>query len=304
MSASPADVWEAAERALEEGEERLRTADTLWAAGRRALAVTEAAAQLERAVTELRDLLDEQEASLRDFLTQVGLSQLEARGVEQTLAAAGALPAGDEEVGPIDGRLFAAAAEGHAALRRAVWAAARTEGERRRAGLLRALGRLGVAAAIVAGVVLGFRPSADPPVSATAYRVDGLDAWPPENAVDDDEMTYWQLPPGERGALVIAVDPPRPVRRIRILNGHDLHADDRNRKDRRRFGYAAKTIRVVTIRRGEPVAEKREVLPRLRDFDRVVVELDADDTPVDQVRVEIEDWYGNGGGLAEVEVLP
>ncbi len=304
MSESPTDVWEAAELALGQGEERLRSANTLWAAGRRAIAVAQATGQLARSVKVLRELLGDEDAALREFLNAMGLSDLEARSIEHTLAAAQALPEDDTRVGAMDGHLFTAALEGHAALRRAMWAGVRTQRERRRAQALGYLRRVTVVVAVVAGVVVAFRPSADPPVHATGFRADGLDAWPPENAVDDDEMTYWQLPPGERGVLVIGVDPPRPVHRLRILNGHDLHADDRNRKDRRRFGYAAKTIRVVTTRRGETVAETRAVLPQLRDFDRVWVTLSGSDAPVDQVRIEIEDWYGNGGGLAEVEVLP
>ncbi len=303
MSAS-LDVWEEACRLLEDADETFRIADTLWAAGRRSRAFQQATERLGVSVRELRELLGDEESSVRDFLVSLGLSATEVRGVEQVLAAIGAPPREDREVGAVDGQIFAWARDGHGALRRAVGAASHTPGELRRVRLLRFLGRAAAAAAVVVGVVLAYRPSDDPPVAATAYRVDGLDAWPPENAVDGDEMTYWQLPPGQPGALSIGVDPPRPVHQLRILNGHDLHADDRNRKDRRRFGYAAKTVHVVTSRGGSPVAEARTVLPRLDDFDRVVVTLDDGGAPVDQVRVEIEDWYGNGGGLAEVEILP
>ncbi|MEM9073406.1 MAG: hypothetical protein AAGE52_33180 [Myxococcota bacterium] len=297
MSAAP-DPFATAEQVLSRAANGHLVADTLWAAGHRAAALQRATHELSAALTEIGGLMEIDDTAR--LLSELGLSSRAAEEISLTISAHP--PTTNAAMGEVHGQHFLAAQQGLVALQRAVAERSLTRKERLRARALRGISRIAAVALALTGVVLAFRPSADLPVRGSAYRSDALDTWPPENAVDADEMTYWHLPPAQEGYLDIAIHPPRPVARLRILNGHDLHADDRNRKDRRRFGYAAKDIRVTGFRDGSSVAQTSVTLPQLRRFDRVMVDLDA--PAIDRIRIEIKTWYGNGGGLAEVEVLP
>ncbi|MCA9607414.1 MAG: hypothetical protein KC619_17530 [Myxococcales bacterium] len=168
--------------------------------------------------------------------------------------------------------------------------------------------RAGTALAIAAlvGAFLVYELRFDPSpftVSASGYRTaDVVEAWPPENAADHDEMSYWQLPEGQTGWLDLALTPPRDVTALRIMNGHDVHADDQNRYDRRRFDYAARQITIHAYSGDREVATVEHELRRIRALDRETIPLEARN--VDRIRIEITSFWGVGAGLAEVEVLP
>ncbi|MCB9598064.1 MAG: hypothetical protein H6719_35440 [Sandaracinaceae bacterium] len=168
--------------------------------------------------------------------------------------------------------------------------------------------RLGAALALVAGLagLLLYFWRFDPTpfvVTASAYRTaDVVEAWPPENAADHDEMSYWHLPPGETGWLDLTLTSPRDITALRIMNAHDVHADDQNRYDRRRFDFASRQIHVHAYSGDREVADAELELPQLRALDRTVVPLEA--RGVDRIRIDVESFWGEGGGLAEVEVLP
>jgi hypothetical protein len=119
--------------------------------------------------------------------------------------------------------------------------------------------------------------------------------------LDRDENTYWHLPAGEKGWIDLHFDPPRDVRALRILNAHDLHVDDRQRYDRRPFGHASRRIDVRTYAGGREVARTEHALARVADFEQVTIPIDA--RSVERIRIEVTEFWGAGGGLAEVEVL-
>ncbi len=141
-------------------------------------------------------------------------------------------------------------------------------------------------------------------VSASDYRTaDVVETWPPENAADRDEMSYWQIPEGQTGWLELTMTSPRDVTALRIMNGHDVHADDQNRYDRRRFDYAARQIRIRAFSGDREVATVEHELRRIRALERETIPLEGA-RDVDRIRIEVESFWGVGAGLAEVEVLP
>lgn len=139
-------------------------------------------------------------------------------------------------------------------------------------------------------------------VRASGYRtVDRVETWPPENAVDRDELTYWHLPPGKTGYLELLLHPAKRVRAIRVLNGHDNHVRDPNRADRRPFRQAARQIRIRAFSQGNQVFETQVELSQIGNWERTTIPIGMDG--IERIRIEIESFYGDGGGLAEVEVL-
>lgn len=173
-----------------------------------------------------------------------------------------------------------------------------------RARRVRAAVALGVAALGVAFLVYELRFDPTPfTVSASGYRTgDIVETWPPENAADRDEMSYWHLPAGETGWIELALSAPRDVEALRVMNAHDVHADDQNRYDRRRFDFAARLVHVRAYAGDREVAHVERELRHIHALDRETIPLEA--RGVDRIRIEIESFYGQGAGLAEVEVLP
>lgn len=288
-------------RALSEGVGQAWIADTLWAAGQRAEA-------LQHVVRALRVTLEAARSigPPNDRLEPA----LEALGMDATLVRRIALAANadPERMAPIDAEMDDAQARSFDSARRAVDALEdallpRTVTlaqvtERRRT---RTIGAVGLVAALLTGALMLRAHLPDPiEVTASAYRTaDEVETWPPENIVDRDEMTSWQLPPGVGGWIELRF-PTRHVRAIRVLNAHDLHANDRNRADRRRFNYASREIVVTALAGDRELATVHQTLEPLRDFDRIEIPIEV--SGVDGIRIDVLAHHGEGAGLAEVEI--
>ena len=237
---------------------------------------------------------------------------LKALGIAPDVAARIALAAShdpalapevDRALSDPHARLFAEARDAVDALLEVLLPACSAPAALARRRRLRAAAALGVAVVLgLFALFVALRPPASIDVRASAYRTaDVVETWPPENVADRDEMTQWQLPAGVGGWIELRFAA-RPVRAVRLLNGHDLQANDRNRRDRRRFGYAARDVVVSAFSGPREVARVEQTLPQVRDFARVEIPIDV---PVaDRIRVDVLSYYGEGGGLAEVEVLP
>lgn len=278
--------------ALRRSARQSTAADTLWACGRRAEALRLCAAAFGHALEALRSI----DAAI--------IGEKAGRRIDAAAEAARLpLPMLEDDLEDVHARLFEAWQRGRAVIEDALLersvgrAVVRRE---RRLSRIAAAGFLAVAAFLGAWI-WAFLPEAIE-VRASGYRIfETVQTWPPENVIDRDEMTYWHLPPGETGMIELRFGEPRDVRALRILNAHDLHADNENRKDRRRFGHASREIVVRAFAGERLIAEAEATLALVRDFERQTIELDAPRT--DRIRIEILSFHGEGGGLAEVEVL-
>jgi len=278
-------------------------ADTLWACGRRLEALRLAKAALGHAIDALRAL--DPDEGLGPSLDAAGFSERESRQVEIAADTARLrLPEIEAELEDAHTRLFplwrGACRSIERALGDRVEAPARLTRLRRISTIAMALGVLG------AGLLVGWNWMLWPEsveIRATGYRsVDHIETWPPENVYDRDEMTYWHLPPGEAGSIELRFSGPRDISAVRILNAHDHHVDDNNRRDRRRYDHASRQIVVRAFAGGRLLQEQEAELPRVRNYERVTVPLPA--SGMDRLEVEVLTFHGVGGGLAEIELLP
>lgn len=281
--------------ALRRSARQASAADTLWACGRRAEALRLAAAAFGVALEAHR----RGEASLAGIIADKERRRIEAAADAVKLP----LPLLEDELEDMHTRLFEAwrrareVLEG-ALVERSVEAAA-VRRERRLSWIAAVL--FGLGAALLGAWTWAFLPEAIE-VRASGYRVlQTVQTWPPENIIDRDEMTYWHLPPGETGMIELRFGEPRDVRAVRLLNAHDLHADNENRKDRRRFGHASRDIVIRAFAGDRLIAEAEATLAQVVDWRRETIEIEA--PGADRIRIEVTSFYGEGGGLAEVEVL-
>jgi len=283
---------DAVAEALRRSARQAEAADTLWACGRRAEALRLACLSFDGALKAFEDV-------------DPPIGAADRRRIETAGAAAQLpLPSLERDLEDVHTRLFDAWREARELVEGSLIEAAEGPSvvarERRRT----VLGSLFfVSVALLLGAWnWAFLPESIE-VRATGYRVlDTVETWPPENIIDRDEMTYWHLPPGDTGKIELRFDAPRDIGELRILNAHDLHADNQNRKDRRRYGHASREIVVRAFAGERLLAETEATLARVRDFERQTIELTA--SGADRVEIEILSFFGEGGGLAEVEVRP
>ncbi len=282
---------------------RSLAADTLWASGKRLEALRLAKAALGHALDAAE--LQRPDSVEIEQLRALGLSERQARRV-QTAAdrATLRLPVIEADLEDAHARLFPLWREACRSIERVL--ADRAEAPARLAKLKRlsavayGVGALGLLGLLLWNVLL-WPESVE--IRATGYRVvDVVETWPPENVYDRDEMTYWHLPPGETGSIELRFEAPRDISAVRILNAHDRHVDDNNRRDRRRYDQASRQIVVRAFAGNRLLAEAEAELPRVRNYERVTVPLAA--SGMDRLEVEIVTFYGVGGGLAEIELLP
>lgn len=117
------------------------------------------------------------------------------------------------------------------------------------------------------------------------------DDFPASQAIDGLSKTEWLLPQGHAGWLELAFNRPRNVREVRLHNAQNGHFLDR----------ATKSFKVEAYSRSRVVATARGEFPPIEAHaGSVTVELAARD--VTHVRITVDSFYGNGGGLAEVNV--
>lgn len=113
--------------------------------------------------------------------------------------------------------------------------------------------------------------------------------FPPEHAVDDDESSEWLLPDRTPGWVEAAISPPTRVERVRLLNSHNRHYNDRATRE-----YT------VELFSGDRVVQTIE-----GRWDELVSRPEWTDHPaghdgVDRIRFTVRSWFRNGGGLAEL----
>lgn len=153
---------------------------------------------------------------------------------------------------------------------------------------------LRVAAAVAAVLVLVALVLALWPAPAITARASGvyadLPGFGPAMAIDGDPETSWLLPNDEAGSMVVVFREPRHVSLVRVRSTTNAPWDDRGTRD-----Y------VVELARGTEILATAS-----GDFTWAgrttpnTHALEADG--VDRVRVRIETWHREGGGLAELEI--
>jgi hypothetical protein len=116
-------------------------------------------------------------------------------------------------------------------------------------------------------------------------------AYPASYAFDDIDSTEWLLPDHAAGWLLISFSSTRHVHRVVLLNAHNRFYLDRG----------AERIRVTAFSKAGVVASAEGRFGRLTG-DPSALELPLDAQDVSEIRVDVLSYYGNGGGLAEVEV--
>ena len=111
----------------------------------------------------------------------------------------------------------------------------------------------------------------------------------PDWAIDGNPNTEWQTPNNEGGWLQITINPPVHVDRLRILNGHNRHYNDR--------GIRQATIEIYSD--GELARTIDETWPQIDptpEWNEYEVGLDQ----VDKIRVEVSAFHRFGAALAEI----
>lgn len=292
----------AAREALERSAALAAEAETLWAAGMPAQGLARASRAVRSAVEAARAIAPDEPTGAA--LAAAGLSAPERAAV---LAADEATEGTPEQLAPLHGERFTAALEGAALVQRRLDVALRGPDGVRDARR----GRLWWLVALLAGLVaLVMWPRVFPTTTITARasafrRNDTVEAWPPANAIDRQETTYWHLPDGEAGWIELTLDPPQHVGAVRLLNAHDNHVRDPHRADRRPFRRASRDVRVHAFANGARVAEVDAALTKITDWSRVTISLgEGGHDDVDRIRIEVRSFFDDGGGLAEIEVLP
>lgn len=164
----------------------------------------------------------------------------------------------------------------------------RKQGELRWIRIRRAAGVV----ALVAGVAATLAFVLHKPTGVFASATDQQADFPAQLAMDGNPETEWQGNNRARPKLGITMHPPRTIRRLRLLNGHNRHFNDRAVKDYAVMFFAgSKTVHRLTGR-FEKLAG---------DPDWVEHPLDLQN--VDRVQFSVKSYFQEGAALAEIEFL-
>jgi hypothetical protein len=137
---------------------------------------------------------------------------------------------------------------------------------------------------VVAFALLRNAPSAQ---ASSTYSKD----FPASQAIDGLRKTEWLLPQQSPGWLELSFARPRAVSSLVLHNAVNGHYRDR----------AAKSVKIEAYARAALVATAEAQFPAIEhDKGPLIVDLVARD--VTHVRITVESFHGNGGGLAEVAV--
>jgi hypothetical protein len=138
------------------------------------------------------------------------------------------------------------------------------------------------------GVVLCWRLWGRPVVSASGvYSTDHTAA----NAFDGLDATEWLLPDRQVGWLDIRFASSRKLRRVRLLNSHNIYFMDR----------AAERVKVTAYGKRGPIATAQGRFAKINGK-RSPLDLSLSADAAVRIRVEVLSYFGSGGGLAEVEL--
>ncbi|MDH5675455.1 MAG: discoidin domain-containing protein [Myxococcales bacterium] len=311
-----ADTRHAVAKLLATSQQSIEVAETLWAAGSRLDALTSAEQGFQSLMQAAR-CLARQDEPLDAILQRLSFAPQRREQVLALEATPALFPDAHSRLRPRHADRFTAQLQACRWLQSVLWPTILEPPLRQRAQRQAALVLASIALLCVSWLGAVRALTAPHPTfshaRASAYRTSNgqgewtaqapIDAWPPDNAIDRDEMSYWHLPPSEPGWIELTLSESRRISAVRILNAHDGHSADENRHDRRRFDIGSNQGRIRALARdGSELAVAAFALAPVVDFGFESIELEASN--VARLRIEIDSWHGRGGGLAEVELVP
>lgn len=140
---------------------------------------------------------------------------------------------------------------------------------------------------VVSGVIMLVRTPRVLKATASAQWDARYDAG---NAVDGSESTDWVLPDRTAGWIEVQVIPPRPIKRVKLMNARNLPYGDRATNEFKVEAYDQGKI----VKTGEGRFDGYSAEPTWR-----AVELGP---KVDRIRIDVKSWYLTGGGFSEIRV--
>ena len=147
-----------------------------------------------------------------------------------------------------------------------------------------------VLALVLVGVGLFFALRTPRTVTASAssfFRNDPQ--FGPDKVFDDDPNTEWLLNDGQTGWIEARLSPGRSLTKVRILNGHNRHFNDRGTKELHLELYDSS---------GQKVFEHRGEMPFSESPSWVDVPVSAEG--VERLRLNVTSFHRVGGALAEI----
>jgi len=272
----------AAERAprrerLRRARRQARAAEALWADGMRAEAIRAAA---ESATATARTLPE-------SLWTRPGIGADVARLARRADREA---PSTDASVTAADERAFWELLALRRRVDRRLDLAFAPAAERRRRRVWRVIGTLAAVAVAVAGALTPIPEL--PRIRARASGQWSPRSHGPEQAIDGDPQTEWQLPNARTGWIELRPSPPRDLTGVRLLNGHNRHYADR----------AVREASVELYSHGELRTRVAHEWPSI-DPQPAWADVDAGAPAVDRVVIRVERYHGLGGALAEIELV-
>lgn len=256
-------------RALELSRQVDEEADQLWATGKLALV--------------LRLLLEDAQRLVGALGTSPDVKSAEVSALEE-LCQQGSqlgLPALERELTPAHRELLQRLASDR---KRCVeqLRSAESRTKRRR----RAIAAAAAFAALALGAYMMFRNAPTATVSSS-YGSD----FPASHLVDGLKTTEWLLPHQQTGWVELTFARPRDVKAVRLQNSVNGHYRDR----------ASKAVKLEAYARTQVVATAKAEFPPI-EATKGPIKVDLVARGVTHVRIEIESYYGGGGGLAEVDI--
>ena len=124
---------------------------------------------------------------------------------------------------------------------------------------------------------------------ATASGTFGPD-FPPRSVIDDDHASEWLLPDRTAGWVEVSLSPPERVEKLKLLNGHNRHFNDRAVQEYTVEVYANGEL----ARTVEGSFEEFQTRPQWVEH---ALGIDG----VERVRVNVRSWHRTGAALAEID---
>lgn len=267
--------------------QRRKAAEALWSAGHGAegLRLMRAALQSAAEAMMAGTGTDELPAALEALQLPTDLASRYDSLLEQSM------PALDDELLPAHTPWFGNALKTHAAFTESVDYATLEPFGRRRRQVGRWLGTVALTFSALLVVYWAYERTHRAKVEASGYFNDNP-RYAPDLATDANERSEWVLPDRKAGWLDVYTGTARPIRGVRILNGHNAPHNDR----------AVRGFRVVAFdREGKQKSVQGAFAeftdhPEWRQVDLVM-------NDVVRVRLEVHSYFRKGGAVAELVIL-
>lgn len=114
---------------------------------------------------------------------------------------------------------------------------------------------------------------------------------PAYHVYDGVDSTEWLLPEASAGWVELRLRSSRTIKTVRLVNCHNRYYMDR----------AAEKVRVTAYAGGKQVGTAEGKFKGIVEK-RSTLDLNIKASGVTRVRVEIQSWFGRGGGLSEIEL--